>query len=225
VYVIPVDGSAPGLSLTPETPWSDERNPQWSPDGLRLVFETNRDWWEGQAFPTDEIYVMDGDGSDLVRLTSDPGFDVEPNWSPDGLQVVFSSSRGGAYDLFVVDVPPVPEGVEAADAPTVTQLTYGVEASNPAWEPDVAPEPVYLLEVGRGGPGRGGVRSLTDGIRCGADCAESYAAGTVVSLEAVPKAGSVFAGWHGACAGNAPICEITLDGDQRVRAIFALIGP
>lgn len=52
----------------------------------RIVFHSDRD---GEI----DIYVMNADGSDVRRLTDAPGRDFEPDWSPDGSTIVFSSDR------------------------------------------------------------------------------------------------------------------------------------
>ena len=58
--------------------------PDWSPDGSRIVYESNQ---TGDY----RIWVMNADGSRQRRLTNDPGFmDLEPAWSPDGRHIVFS---------------------------------------------------------------------------------------------------------------------------------------
>ena len=79
-------------------------SPAWSPDGRRIAFA--RDF--GASDPG--IYVMDADGSNLVRLTTaDEGIttgDRNPIWSPDGTSIVFS--RGpfdeSMGDLYIVPV-------------------------------------------------------------------------------------------------------------------------
>ena len=40
-----------------------------------------------------DIFVIDEDGSGQTRLTSAPGDDSEPAWSPDGTRVAFRSRR------------------------------------------------------------------------------------------------------------------------------------
>ena len=47
-----------------------------------------------------EIYVIDPDGSNLVRLTFDPGLDETPVWSPDGNKIAFASDRKGNLEVY-----------------------------------------------------------------------------------------------------------------------------
>src|SRR5205823_1094199 len=49
-----------------------------------------------------EIYVMNGDGSELTRLTDNPATDVSPSWSPDGTKIAFVSSRDGNPEIYVM---------------------------------------------------------------------------------------------------------------------------
>ena len=44
---------------------------------------------------SDEIYVMDADGSNPTNLTNNPALDDAPKWSPDGTKIAFTSTRGG----------------------------------------------------------------------------------------------------------------------------------
>lgn len=50
-----------------------------------------------------EIYVMDTDGSNPVRITSSTASDVDPAISPDGRDIVFTSNRTGNNDIYLVD--------------------------------------------------------------------------------------------------------------------------
>lgn len=59
-------------------------------------------------------------------------------------------------------------------------------------------------------------------ITCGggaADCSETYAAGTVVTLNAAPAGGSFFAGWSGSCTGTGA-CTVTMSQARAVTAKF-----
>ncbi len=84
-----------------------------------------------------------------------------------------------------------------------------------------------VLLVSKGGTGSGRVTSVPPGIDCGTQCAglfpdieEIGAGGGPVTLRAVPAAGSVFAGWAGACEGTVPTCTIELIGSTSVLATF-----
>ena len=50
-----------------------------------------------------EIYVMNTDGSNPVRLTNDPAQDVTPAWSPDRTKIAFGSTRTGNTDVYVMN--------------------------------------------------------------------------------------------------------------------------
>ena len=81
-------------------------NPDWSPDGNRLVFEST-------LSGTYSIYSIRADGSDLRRLTPDSANNEQASWSPDGKRIVFSSDRAGHSDLYLMN----------ADGSNQTRLT------------------------------------------------------------------------------------------------------
>jgi hypothetical protein len=76
------------------------------------------------------------------------------------------------------------------------------------------------LRVMKMGLGSGTVTSSVAGINCGADCDETYAAATTVTLTATPAADSSFAGWEGDCTGMT--CTIGMASMRSVRAKFNL---
>ena len=59
------------------------RTPCMSPDGLVIVFSSPR---TGSG----DIYQIDRDGSQLVRLTNSPDFETDPLFSPDGTAIAFA---------------------------------------------------------------------------------------------------------------------------------------
>jgi Tol biopolymer transport system component len=61
------------MQLTNNT--AEDGEPDWSPDGSRIVFESNRD---GNF----EIYIMDIAGNNQQRLTDHPSRDIMPSWYP-----------------------------------------------------------------------------------------------------------------------------------------------
>ena len=77
----------------------------------------------------------------------------------------------------------------------------------------------YTLTVTKAGTGSGTVTSTPTGITCGADCAEPYNSGTVVTLSAAPAAGSTFTGWSGSCSGTGS-CSVSMTAAKSVTATF-----
>lgn len=88
--------------------------PRWSPNG-QLVLYTSVDRTSGKT----KIWMMKPDGSEPIQLTSGTDFDdLDPYWSPDGKQIVFSSDRGQAggdrnFDIWLMN----------ADGSEMKQLT------------------------------------------------------------------------------------------------------
>lgn len=79
-----------------------DTSPAWSPDGTKVAFMFKQhDHWE--------IYVMNADGSNRVRLTHEepfagpPPHNVSPAWSPDGRHIAFFTNRNGKWELYVMD--------------------------------------------------------------------------------------------------------------------------
>ena len=71
-------------------------SPQFSPDGKRIVFESDRD-----GYP--EIWVAASDGSGAAQLTTlKSPRSGSPRWSPDGTRIVFDSLAAGNNDIWMV---------------------------------------------------------------------------------------------------------------------------
>ena len=51
-----------------------------------------------------QIFVMDPNGENRVRLTNDPARADNPAWSPNGRKIAFTSARHGKDDIYVIDV-------------------------------------------------------------------------------------------------------------------------
>src|SRR5204863_2242316 len=77
------DGS--GFKLLTEAPDDADVEPFWSPDGTRMLFQSDRTG-------DDEIWVMQADGSGLRDITNAPRADDRlPAWSADGSKIAFTS--------------------------------------------------------------------------------------------------------------------------------------
>src|SRR5207244_520694 len=76
-----------------------DTNPQFSPDGTKIVFESSR---SGELV---EIWVAHADGSGAVQMTNRLGrLQGTPRWSPDGRWIVFDSQgQDGHWHIYAID--------------------------------------------------------------------------------------------------------------------------
>jgi len=117
IWTIPVTGG-PAKRLTDDL--TDGAQPDWSPDGKRLVFQSYRDG----AF---QVWTVGADGTGLTQHTRGPFDCREPRFSPDGKRVAFGSDRTGTYAIHVLEL--------ATGAISLWATAEG-QACEPAWSPD-----------------------------------------------------------------------------------------
>lgn len=115
-----------GTDLTRLTVGSDDRQPNWSPSGDRILFQR-------RTLPAGlwDIYTITPDGGDLQNVTGSEGVDeTDASWSPGGKCIVYSSDDG---DLSVPNV-----FVLAVDGGQPVRMTVSDsrEDSAPSWSPD-----------------------------------------------------------------------------------------
>ena len=71
--------------------------PALSPDGQRIAFMSlQEDNWD--------IYMINTDGSNLRRLTTDPAQDGLPTWSPDSRAIAFVTDRDGEWAIWAISI-------------------------------------------------------------------------------------------------------------------------
>lgn len=82
-------------------------SPTWSPDGKKIAFS-------GQSDNNFDIFVMNADGTGMIRLTSAKkpngrmASNEDPSFSPDGRFVMYTSDRTGKNQIYISTV----EGTE-----------------------------------------------------------------------------------------------------------------
>jgi Tol biopolymer transport system component len=121
VYVMNADGTGERkLTNDPEADF----NSDWSPDGSRIAFGSNR---SGEACAA-AVYTINPDGTDVLKLTADSSEAFGPAWSPEGDKLEFSDHAcTDESDLFVMN----------EDGTGVTQLfETRANETNAAWSPD-----------------------------------------------------------------------------------------
>jgi Tol biopolymer transport system component len=126
VYLINADGTDSQLTDYKHYIYSAA----WSPDGGKIVYNVE---YASIDDSNDEIFVMDADGKNKLRLTDNVAWDTQPRWSPDGTKIAFLSTRDHStkelsnYEIYVMD----------ADGKNVKRLTdndaYDADVS---WSPD-----------------------------------------------------------------------------------------
>ena len=128
------DGQGPIFSV--------DGDPDWSPDGTKIAFVSNRDGADS------ELYVMNVDGSNPVRLTNDSVDDLQPDWSPDSQKIAFTKSNGNGIHI-----------INGDGTGLVSIITF---SSWPAWSPDGTK--LAFVQLDSNNNGRGTVFiSNTDG--------------------------------------------------------------
>jgi len=71
----------------------DDSEPAWSPDGKLIAFSSNRSQPDADATYDINIWVVAADntekGAHLTQVTTNPGADTTPSWSPDGKWITY----------------------------------------------------------------------------------------------------------------------------------------
>jgi serine/threonine protein kinase len=124
IFLLNVDGSGEWpITNLPE----GACQPDWSPDGLYLVFVSpcamGEDVQRGSS-----LFITNIDGTEFRQLPTAPGGDFEPAWSPDGRTIVFTSLRDGYMQLYAFNL-------EDETVTRLTQTTKSAEARQAAWSP------------------------------------------------------------------------------------------
>ncbi len=69
----------------------------WSPDGTKIAIFSDR--FDGNF----EIYTINSDGTNRVRLTNNSASDTEPSWSPSAAKIAFGTNRDGNYEIYTMN--------------------------------------------------------------------------------------------------------------------------
>ncbi len=93
--------------------------PSYSPDGGQITFESDRGG-------SQQIYVMNADGSGQNRISFGNGRYSTPVWSPDGKYIAFTKQGGGRFSI----------GVMQPDGSGERILTEGFHNEGPTWAPN-----------------------------------------------------------------------------------------
>jgi TolB protein len=98
---------------------SIETAPSFSPDGSRIVFESDRSG-------TQQLYVMPAGGGEATRISFGEGRYGTPVWSPRGDLIAFTKQNAGRFHI----------GVMRTDGSEERLLTASFLDEGPTWSPN-----------------------------------------------------------------------------------------
>ncbi|MFZ1741671.1 MAG: amidohydrolase family protein [Pontixanthobacter sp.] len=115
------DVSAPAGAMIKQIPIKTDEG-TWmdvdlSPDGKRIAFSLLGD-----------IYIMPAGGGDPTRIAEGMAWEVQPRFSPDGSRIAFTSDRGGADNIWIMNS-------DGSDKQQVTKEDFRL-LNQPSWSPD-----------------------------------------------------------------------------------------
>jgi dipeptidyl aminopeptidase/acylaminoacyl peptidase len=113
VYIMDEDGS--NKVLVPGAVDS----PSLSPDGTKVAYIA-------YFAQSNDVCVVNVDGSGFQRLTSTPDNDFHPSWSPDGKKILFSRGEAGENDIYVMN----------SNGSAPTKIADVADDSYPKWSPN-----------------------------------------------------------------------------------------
>lgn len=116
IYLMNADGSGEASRLI--STQADDRGPVWSRDGTKIAFQAGGD-----------ICVANGDGSNPINITNNPGSNRSIVWSPDGVRIAFQTrvDVSNYYEIWVVNA-------DGSNLRPIAQSPYWNNWS-PAWRP------------------------------------------------------------------------------------------
>jgi dipeptidyl aminopeptidase/acylaminoacyl peptidase len=122
LWVVTVPGGE-AKQITDGQSWNDT-DPQWSPDGTRIAFVSDRTGKADDDSQNTDVWVISATGGELTKISDHPFNDESPRWSPDGKKILFAgqaiarhqfpklyladSSGGAASQLALKDLDLIP---------------------------------------------------------------------------------------------------------------------
>ena len=120
LYTMNIDGT----NETKITNFTNGTNPvwtgeaSWSPDGTKIIFISSKDNDNGS-----EIYTINSDGTNLIRINHNTRGESNPIFSPNGTKILFSSEVNDIAHLYTMNI----------DGTNETKITNFTNGTNPVW--------------------------------------------------------------------------------------------
>jgi TolB protein len=110
--------------------------PRWSPDASRIAFTCYQPY---NRVVTAQICMYSMDAGKVLSFPRFPGTNSAAAWSPDGNQIMFSSSMAGNPELYITDT--------SGGKPKRLTFSNGGSTS-PAWNPKTGQSVVFVSDRG-----------------------------------------------------------------------------
>jgi dipeptidyl aminopeptidase/acylaminoacyl peptidase len=152
--------------ITAPDDWNDwnDSDPQWSPDGKRIAFVSNRTGKEYEENRNSDVWVINADGTGkLTKISDHDESDNQPRWSPDGKTIAFTgevherdhpkiwlapSSGGTASVLAANNLDLIPGQLEWSDDGKSLYFETGVKGELHLFRVDVPTKTVTQVTSG-----------------------------------------------------------------------------
>ncbi len=154
--------SGSAKQITEGNDWNDS-DPQWSPDGQRIAFVSNRSGKEYDENRNTDVWVIAADGGELTRISDHAEADNSPRWSPDGKQIAFAGvlherdhpkiflapAGGGAPSVMIArDLDLIPTGLEWAGDGRSIVFEAGIKGESQVFRIDMQSQSIVPVTKG-----------------------------------------------------------------------------